>query len=181
MTADPGMPRARALAAEARRILTPAFVPEDALVSHPIPVLRDGKTAAAFFAATTVPRPDGTNEDMLPPTLELILDWATGQQLDLRVLDKPAASEQASGVALRPLLFQMPLTNELKAQINGQVQRLEMLLEPTVSRYGAVPQRPPMDDGTRYLEQFQDLVPRAVQAYYTALSPAFFAWVEKGR
>lgn len=180
MTADPGTPRARALAAEARRILTPAFVPEDALVSHPVPVLRDGAVAASFFAATTIPRPDGTNEDMLPPTVELILDWATGRQLDLRVLDK-TAPEQASGVAVRPLVFQMPLTDALKEQIEGQVHRLEMLLEPTVSRYGAVPQRPPMDDGTRYLEQFQDLVPRAAQVYYNALNPDFFAWVEKGR
>lgn len=180
MTADSSMPRSRALAAEARRILTPAFVPAETLVSMPIPLLRDGKLAAGFFAATTIPRPDGTNEDMLPPTLELVLDWETGAQLELRVLESADLASKPT-VAVRPLTFQMPLNDDLRGQIAGQVQRLEMLMEPVVARYGANPQRPPMDDGTRYLEQFQDLVPRAAQVYYKAMNPDFYAWVEKGR
>ena len=157
-------------------------MPEAAFVSLPIPVMRDGTLAASFFAAIAVARADGTNDEMCAPTVEITLDWATGRQLDLRVLDATASSaKDVPVVAIRPLLFQVPLTPALAEQLEGEIRRLDMLLEAVVRRYGAVPQRPPMDDGTRYLEQFEDLVPRAARAYYTDLNPDFFAWVARGR
>jgi hypothetical protein len=119
---------------------------------------------------------------MYAPAVEVTLDWATGQQLDLRVLRaaSPPAGETPV-VAIRPIEFRVPLTAAVAEQLEAQMKRLDTLLEAAVRRYSAVPQRPPMDDGTRYLEQFEDLVPSAARVYYTALNPDFFAWVEKGR
>ena len=157
-------------------------MPGDACVSLPIPVLRDGTLAASFFAAITVPRADGTNEDMFAPAVEITLDWATGRQLELRVLRPPGSTaEDAPAIPIRSHVFQGPLTAALEQELDAQMQRLDTLLDAAVRRYGALPQRPPMDDGTRYLEQFEDLVPLAARPYYTAISPDFFAWVEQGR
>ena len=173
---------AQTIAREARRLVIPELMPEAAFVSLPIPVVRDGAPAAAFFAAVTVERADGTNEDMYAPVVEITLDWATGRQLDLRVMGTATPPPgEASVAAIRPLLFQSRLTPELTSKLDIQVNRLGTLLDAVVVRYGAVPQRPPMDDGTRYLEQFEDLVPAAVRPYYTALNPDFFEWVARGR
>ena len=182
MTVESPTPRARALSIEARRRLTPDVLPADGFISFPVPVIRDGMLTASFFGASTVARVDGAGEDMHAPAAELTLDWATGRQLDLRVLRAPLAPAADVPVApVRGLSFQVPLTPELAQQLDVQMARLDVLLEAAVARYAATPQRPPMDDGTRYLEQFEDLVPRAARTYYTALNPDFFAWVEKGR
>lgn len=177
-TAHPTSSRAGALALEARRILTQELKRDDLYVSLLVPVVRDGALAASFFAAVMITRPDDTNDDIAPPAAELTIDWATGEQLELRVLPTAGTGER---VAARALRFQERMTPELTHQLELQKARLDGLLEVAVSRYGATPQRPPMDDGTRYLEQWEDLVPRAARAYYAALNPDFFAWVEKGR
>lgn len=179
LTAHPTSSRAGALAIEARRILSQELGRGDIYVSLPVPVLRGGVLAASFFAATTAPRADGTNDDMAPPAAELTLDWATGGQLELR--HTPSPTGEPKTVAVRAMRFQEPMTPELQQQHELQKARLDGLLEVALTRYAANPQRPPMDDGTRYLEQWEDLVPRAARPYYTALNPDFFAWVEKGR
>ncbi len=181
-TTPPPPPRARALALDARRLLVPAHLAEPAYVSFPVPVMRNSTLTAVFFAAPTVARADGANEDMYAPTVELTLDWATGRQLDLRVL-RPGAPQpgEVPAVEVRPLIFQDRMSPELQADLDRQSDRLHTLLDAAVIRYGVIPQRPPSDDGTRYLEQWEDLVPHAARTYYIAFNPDFFSWIERGR
>jgi hypothetical protein len=174
--------RGQELDAEAHRILEPALPAGRAYVSYGIPVVHNGIPAVAFFSALVTARPDGTNEDMSPPVAELVLDWATAQPLEQRKLRDSATADTEPTVPIRPLAFREPITPPIEAAMASYRARLDAIFELVMARYTRDPQRPPMDDGTRYIEQFEDLVPQAVRPYYHALNPDFFDhWVYRGR
>jgi hypothetical protein len=184
MTTNPTEARLRGqqLAADAEGILSASLPSGRAYTSYGIPLLHHGAPAVAFFSALVTPRPDGTNEDMSPPIAELILDWATGEQVELRKLRDAAAADTEPTVPIRPLAFREPITPAVSSGLAAYRARLDAMFELVMARYTANPQRPPMDDATRYIEQFEDLVPQAVRPYYHALNPDFFDnWVYRGR
>lgn len=184
MTTNPtnALLRGQQLDAEAHRILEPALPAGRAHVSYGIPLTHNGIPAVVFFSALVTARPDGTNEDMSPPTAELILDWVTGQQLEQRKLRDSATADTEPTVPIRPLAFRESVTPAVSTALAAYRARLDAMFELVMARYTANPQRPPMDDATRYIEQFEDLVPQAARPYYHDLNPNFFDnWVYQGR
>jgi hypothetical protein len=165
------------LMAEARRAFEGALgvSGDDLYVSVPVPVVHEGTPAAAFFAS----RLTSTVEDdrISAPLATAVLSWPDGRQLALRT-EQAAAAEP---VSLRTRWFQGAMDEEARRGLATQMQRLAGLLELVHARYTANPQRPPMDDGTRYIEQLEDVVAGPARAHYERLNPDFFAWVVRGR
>ena len=119
---------------------------------------------------------------MSPPIVELILNWATGEAIEQRKLRDSASADTEPTVPIRPLAFRDVVTPPIAAAMASYRARLDAMFELVMARYTASPQRPPMDDATRYIEQFEDLVPQAVRPYYHQLNPDFFDnWVYRGR
>ncbi len=76
---------------------------------------------------------------MYAPAVELMLDWATGQQIDLRVLRPAVPTAGSMPVAeIRPVNLQLRMPPGMEANLEAQIERLHGLLDAAVRRCGGM-------------------------------------------
>jgi hypothetical protein len=172
-------PRSLWLAKRADEEAARAGLPDETEISYAVPVRRQGRLAAAFFATIAVPTEDRTNFHVYRPIGRLELDWEDGRLLTSAVRSDVLPVEQDTPIGLsRPPEFVGPAYGEEEercVEVEGELFGLIDAVAPVFSARGDDPV-----SRARCLATFRRLVPEAIRPLYEELSPEYFGWLETG-
>lgn len=152
-------------------------LPEEATISLPVPVVRDGRLAVAVFATLTRPTEDGSNLLILPPSAFVTMDWEQGVVVEERILERLVPVDESAPIG--PLLtpeFAGPMTQEDEERYSAVWTNLLELLDEVAPAYAsrAEAQGELM---ARCRSAFDRLVTAEVRGLYEDLNPDFFRWL----
>ena len=179
MTTSDRFPRASQLAHAAASYITQQIMPEEAIVSLPVPVLQGQSLVAAFFSTIAVPREDDTNDDVYAPSVRMTLNWGDARVIEHSFMRAvvPIEQEQPIGV-LRPPKFAGPMTDALDGRLRDLYWHMYELLDVVAPLY---PRRSLSSAEVTAVQQcrsgFEELVPAELMQFYVALNPDFFDWL----
>lgn len=173
-------PRTQRIVDAARQYLTRNIMPEEAMVSIPVPIRRDGRLAAAMFGAITVPLLDLSNNWVYRPAVHIYADWAQERVLGHDVVREavPFAQDQPVGLLYQPEFAGLP-GEAREHQIWQALSDLYHLLDEVGPLYAEQRELTPSERElvTRLSRAYHRWVPPDIWPLYEALNPDFFRWL----
>lgn len=170
---------ARELMRRASQATDAAGLPEETYISYPIPVRREGRIAAALFAAVAVPTPDGRNASLSRPLARVFVDWEEGSLLSVLVDEDAGPVEEAEAVGpARPPELEGGRFEEVDEQARSLEAELLSVLDVLAPVYALGADDPRTRQSGR--ELLSRLVAAPTLALYRDLNPDFFRWLESG-
>jgi hypothetical protein len=153
-------------------VLTRSEVPIEHAVSLPLPTLKWGEPAYAFFAAPALRSPDAPMQQSAPDRWWVLA--AHGGRLMIYALSKAIpfpSSEIFEAVTL-------PKLSMTRDELRQSLKTMEDLLDALVPQFFA------QEAGDEVMRQnlaamMSELLPKPLQPQYRALVADFFAWLEK--
>jgi len=171
-------PRTSGFAQAATRYITRRIMPLEALVSLPVPVLRESRPAAAFFATLTLALHDRSNWYVYRPPVRIYVDWESERVEHIMVGEIVPTHEGEPMGLLLPSEFGVRMNEELEErywQAHGEVyERLEEVGPAYFARNAG------LIGGVRLAEcerAYRRVVNEQVWSLYEELNPDFFAWL----
>lgn len=155
-----------------------AGLPIETLISYPVPMMREGRLLAVFFASFVAPTADGTNFEVYQPAARFEIGWADGSPRGSARLEVvPPGEAQPVGLS-RPPEFAGPRYGEEEERCAEVEEELLSLLDAVAPLF----ERGSDDAGVRVrcLATFRRLVPEAMRPLYEGSNPDFFRWLEEG-
>lgn len=173
-------PRAQRLADVAYEALLDAGMPEETLVSLPVPVRRDSGLFAAFFATVSIPTLDGTNHQVFPPMANVEVDWQGEQVVEVAIRPDVLPVEEDTPVGLLfPPQLAGPPTDEMEERIYAARDGAFRTVDDAATAYGrGLAAQVVALAATGCLRAYRAYVGTDLWKYYVELSPDFFRWLE---
>ncbi|MEX0985189.1 MAG: SH3 domain-containing protein [Actinomycetota bacterium] len=173
-------PRAQRLADAAYDALLDAGMPEETWVSLPVPVLRDARLVASFFAIVTIPVPDGTNHQAYRPMATVVVDWEAEQVVETSIRPDILPVEEDTPVGLAfPLQLAGPPSDELEERIFLACDEAYRRVEDAATAYGRGLVADAVALQARGCERaYRAYIGPALWPLYVELNPDFFRWLE---
>ena len=176
-------PRAQRIVEAARDYITKNVLPQEAMVSIPVPARRDGRLVAILFATITIPEPDLTNRWVFRPPVRIIVDWDNVEVIGHEDVPDivPIDQDRPVGLLYQPEFAGRP-SQELSDRIWAVLNEIFSVLDRVAPLYDrrdlSAEERALVSRIDRALHRW---ITPDIWPLYLELNPAFFQWIEEVR
>jgi len=176
------IPRSRRLSNAACGYIVETIMPVQTLISFPVPLRRDSRLVAAFFAAVAKPLADGSNAEVFRPSAQIYVDWEEESVLghDM-VSDVPYADGDRPVALANPSEFARLSREQMEervAEAHGELYRLLDDVAPLYDRSDLSEAEGQL--AARCNTAYHRVVHRDLWPFYEELNSDFFRWLAAG-